>query len=170
MKLFELNKKNSGAFIGWKFNQESINRICNYLHLCKFQYPAKPSSLHITVLYSRNNCPNLIPHGKFNSLIPIDIHKLDLFEPNENNQNMVVLRLKNIQLVNRNIQLMHKYKVVSDFGTYKPHVTLAYKINKNFNLNDLPHVKNIGRLFVNEEYFNPLNNNFNPEAKKKTYD
>lgn len=170
MKLYEIAEK-PGSYIGWKFNQESVDRIMKYAKDCKLEYPSKPSKIHITVLFSRKYCENLIPKGKFNTLLPVEIHKLEIFGPDEKGERFLVIRLKNKEIMERNKELMDRYNVVSDYGEYKPHVTLGYQIKEDFDIGALPDVKNIGRLFVQEEYFNPLKKRgeFNPAAKKKTY-
>ena len=99
-------------------------RIAEVVNLVNIENPASVHDVHVTVIYSRKECPDM---KNFGPILPIkaDGESFDIF-PNKDGTNCLVLKLKSYQLQTLHSTLRREYGATHDYPAYIPHLTLSY--------------------------------------------
>ena len=137
-----------GVYISVKLTEDSLKEFNKYLnkHLPEFEHTPDP---HLTLVYSKQPFTGVVKTKQYNILA--DFKSMEIFGVKEN---AIVAELTSPELSDRNAELVKEYKFVSDFDTYKPHITLAYDVG-DFDITTLPPM-NMKFIFC-EETVEPLN-------------
>ena len=138
-----------GVYMAVTPTQETKEKIQNYIEMNIQLECYNVDDLHCTLVYSKRKPDNLpitsseLYRGTFTNF--------SLFgDKNE----YLVLEFKSPDLQNRNKDLVNTYGFISDFDTYKTHMTLSDKA-QGFNYSELPPI--IFELEFEKEYISPLN-------------
>lgn len=113
-------------------NEETRNKILIILKMFNLENHASPHDLHVTVIYSRKECPTL---GEASIGLPIvATGKAFSIYPNSDGGKCLVLELESENLHLLHKQLRTEHGATHDFESYNPHITLSY----DFNSSDIP--------------------------------
>lgn len=134
MDFKNFKKYEDGVYISVNLSPSSTVELNAYMqeNLSTFKIN---KSLHCTLIYSQKPLKNEVQIEEYDAFGTFK--GFSLFGPDKN---ILVLELDCDTLVERNKELVQKYNFISDFDEYKPHVTLAYEITKDFNLDVLPEI------------------------------
>lgn len=155
----EFLMEESGSYLGMKFDKVSYNALEQFCEDNKVPNSLPKDKIHVTILYSRKNLPNLKAVGSMSDNIICKPHSFLVWETNGENKpktKCLILKLSSQKLENYQKMLMKKHNATSDFSEYIPHVTLSYDIGefdiKNLKISNLP-----SALTLSHEYEEKLN-------------
>lgn len=148
----EFNKYRDGVYVSVgvdAFTQENIKKYMKE----NLEGIQQNDSLHCTLIYSQKPLDREVDNEKYETFGTFK--SFSLFG---DNKDVLVVELVCEKLVERNKELVDKYKFISDFSEYKPHLTLAYKVPEDFDVCSLPEI-DFKINFINE-HTEPLDNNW----------
>lgn len=153
---YDLNK---GTYAGIRLSEDDTNYIRELCLGLEIPNIISRKKMHITLLYSRKECPNYVPSGMIDEVAsPTGFKVFDTFD----DKRALVLLLDSPYLVDRHNHLMDKHNGVYDWSEtgYKPHITLSYDLG-DF---PLPKFENIREEFkLVEEYHEDLKLEWKPK-------
>lgn len=125
-----------GLYVAAFFDEETNNRLADYLRVNKIPAPVISASLHTTIVYSKVPVPTFEP----NHSVDIDVNtEFATFEcwDMRNGSRCLVLKYFSPYLHMRFQEAM-KAGAMYDFDEYKPHVSLSYEMPEGFDVTSLP--------------------------------
>jgi len=135
-----------------------INYIKKHISIIK-NVELNYNSLHNTLIYSKAKLKEKVIVKDYTYIAtPL---KLSLF--GENND-ILVLELDSPELIKRNNELVEQYNFISDYDEYKPHITLAYKVELT-NVDSIPLPNFV--LFLTNEQVEKLNTNWSANSDEE---
>lgn len=166
--LQELNEKATkepdGTYVGAKLSADTKNMLDGINKKLEIPNPLEKKDMHITIVYSRKYVPEFKSRGKLDEPIIAKPDELTIFPSSEGN-NVLVLKLKTPDLIERHEEIVKEYGATHDFDEYKPHVTLSYDVGE-FDPSDVD-INDFGDIEVTEEYDEELNLDWLNSAKNK---
>jgi 2'-5' RNA ligase len=152
----------SGTFMGVKFSDDDADHIIDIAKKLGIPNVVKKKDLHVTVLFSRKELPNLEVNEKIDEWVyPKNFHVFPSFLDKEK-KGALVIKLKSPFLEKRHKELLNLHDAMYDFPEYIPHVTLSYDCGDW----ELP--KNIDmfrkEFHLEREYIEPLDLNWNSKS------
>lgn len=139
----DYSKYKDGVYISVDIDSFSTENINKYIE-DNLKDVEHNTSLHCTLIYSKKPLNRDVKNEEYEAIGTFK--KFSLLGPNSD---VLVIELDCDKLTQRNKELVEEYDFVSDFGEYKPHITLAYKIPKDFDIDNLP-VIDFKINFINE--------------------
>lgn len=136
MKFEEFIEHKDGTYINVKPTKDNKKELYNWVVDNEIGNPLNRDEYHVTVIYSRNPCPNA-KYYDFNLPIEGKICGWEIFDANIGR--CLVARIESKQLNDINNDLMTKYGATSDFDSYKPHITVSYDY-KGDKPKDIPNI------------------------------
>lgn len=127
------------------FTQENLNQYMKE-NLKGIQ---KSKSLHCTLIFSQKPLKEEVETEEYSTSGTFKY--FSLFGPEKD---VLVIELDCEKLIERNKELVEKYGFISDFDEYKPHLTLAYNVPKDFDINTLPGID--FKINFHNEHVEPL--------------
>jgi hypothetical protein len=128
MRLIQLFETGGGTFVSVRLTPTCNERIIAWMAQELIEEPTGGGDLHCTLVLDKNN---KIVHDPivFDPVLKIDpaTYRIDLFG---SNKNVLVLRFECPELEQRQAELMNQYGLVSEWGAYKPHITLSTKVQE----------------------------------------
>lgn len=115
---------NSGTYAKLVPCEDTRNKIALILKMFNLENHASPHDLHVTVIYSKQECPTL--ETAIVSLPITATGKAFSIFPNANGGRCLVVELENNDLQLMHSQLRAEHGATHDFESYKPHITLSY--------------------------------------------
>lgn len=99
-------------------------RIAEIVNLINLENPASVHDLHVTVIFSRKECPGI---NDFRPILPIKAvgAQFDIF-PNKDGTKCLVLKLKSHHMDMLHQLCRREYGASHDYPQYIPHLTLSY--------------------------------------------
>lgn len=152
-KEFIIESSLMGTYSGMRPDLQSKLNLMEYINNNNIPNPVEQDELHTTILYSRINCPNYIPLGKISPAYVASPVALETWSTKDG-KNALVLTLDCDELIARHNELMAAHGASYDYAEYKPHLTLSYDVDKDYNIDNLP-LPNFNIMF-NNEYYEPL--------------
>jgi len=122
-------------------------------------YEATPDP-HLTLIYSKKPFDGEIKTEEYEA--SGDVKGFAIFGKEEK---ALVAEINSNDIVDRNKTLVEKYGFVSDFDEYKPHITLVYGIEEDFDLETLPEFPQ--ELIFGKETAEELDLNWSENNKNK---
>ena len=125
-----------GLYVAAFFDEESNNKLAEYMRVNNIPEPVNTASLHTTIVYSKVPVPNFEP----NHSVDIDVDTTHAtFECWEmrNGARCLVLKYFSPYLHFRFQEAMQD-GAMYDFDEYKPHVSLSYEMPADFDVSTLP--------------------------------
>jgi 2'-5' RNA ligase len=161
MNFKDYAKHSKGTYVSMPLSYASKNALHNFItNELKLTETVDPSTLHITIIYSRTPVPTADKLEGFPTIEQAEILGYEVF-PTKNDGYCIVLRLKY-----RFAELMNKVLTdegaTSDYAEYKPHVTIAYDIKETIDINTLP-IPTF-KLSFDSVRVEPLNEEYNPNV------
>ena len=126
-KLYE-----KGVYISVEPVNGSLDVFEKYIKENLSGYESTPRP-HLTLIYSKKKFDGEIKTSDYE--VTGIVKKFSIFGQDEK---ALVAEIDCQDLVDRNEKLVKKYGFVSDFDEYKPHITLVYGIEEDFDLSTLP--------------------------------
>ena len=119
-----------GTRSSFKLSPESSKELFSWMEEKQIADPIPADGLHVSLVYSRKTIPEYAPHQK---TIILQKEKYIL---NNSDFGVLVLEVDSDILQALYKEVVEKYKIESDFPTYKPHITLSNntELNKNIDL------------------------------------
>ena len=128
MRLFQLLESDGGTFVSIRLTPKCNLRFTSWMDQELIQEPTGAGELHCTMVLDRTT---KFIHDPivFDPPITVDpaTYHLDLFGADHN---VLVLRFESPELEERQAMLMQQYGLVSEFGEYKPHITLSTMVQE----------------------------------------
>ena len=155
MNLTEIltEKEQQGTYAGVKFDNATKKAIREFTKQHNIPNVVPRDKLHTTVLYSRKHLPNYKPLGKFEDALEGEFKEFVIWKGQDEGLCLVML-FDCTELVQRHNQLMDEHKATFDYDEYRPHITLSYNVEKDFDVNALDAYS--GPINIVEEYHEPL--------------
>lgn len=117
-----IEKEQPGTYAAACPDQNSANRLVDFMTKHQIQNPEPADKLHCTILYSRKHLPNYVPMPKLTFVaIPTS---LEIWP--ESGKNILVLKFDSPGLQARHKELMNTHQATWDYPDYKTHITLSY--------------------------------------------
>ncbi len=147
------NKKN-GLYVGTKFSADTLDRIQQFAKQANIPNLLSMDDFHSTLAYSRKPVNDFTPISELDEVgIPSS------FEIWESPPNAFKPEKTYCLVLKYDSEYMHKrfneimtLGATYDYDEYKPHMTFSYDVGKDFKLEDLPPVKQLGKLKIVSEY------------------
>lgn len=144
-------------------SEDTRNKIALILKMFNLENYASPHDLHVTVIYSRKECPTLeeAPVG----LPVIATGKSFSIFPNADGGKCLVLELESDDLQLLHGRLRTEHGATHDFESYKPHITLSY----DYSNDDVPGeamLEHFWNLKFDQFVVEPLNFNWDKNEQE----
>lgn len=153
-----LEKQYKGVYVSLKPVNGSLEIFNEYIEANLKGYKTTPDP-HLTLIYSKK---------PFDGEIKVEDYEagglVKGFSIFGTEEKALVAEIESSDLIDRNATLVKKYGFISDFGEYKPHITLVYGIEEDFDLGTLP--KFPQELIFGEETATELDLNWQENNKK----
>jgi 2'-5' RNA ligase len=107
--------------------QETKDKITLILQLFNLENYASSHDLHVTLVYSRKECPT-IKETQVNLPIVANGKSFSIF-PNADGGNCLVLELDSVEMQKLHWKLREENGATHDYESYTPHLTLSYDYN-----------------------------------------
>lgn len=124
-----MSERSKGTYAKLIPNEETKTKIDLILKMFNLENYASPHDLHVTVIYSKIECPELgqTPVG----LPVIATGKGFSIFPNSDGGRCLVLELESCEIQKLHLRLKKEHGASHDFESYKPHITLSYDYNSD---------------------------------------
>lgn len=166
-ELFEAEKKDpDGSYVGVKFDDESLDLLCEFVKEQNIPGALNRPDFHSTVVYSRKYLPEYEAVGDIGKPWVATPKSFDIWESKPNAYKKehtfcLVMEIDCPNMVDRHNMAREDHGATYDYDEYKPHITLSYDVGEDFSKDGL---KWEGKpLNVSNEYIEDLN-------LDKTYD
>lgn len=116
-----------GTYMAYDVSFSTAKQIRNFTTDFDIPNPVDPEDMHCTVIYSRNNLPDLQEKGHLSASILAYDPQLELW-PTQDGAKALVARLECDMLKDRHAEIMNDYNATFDYDEYIPHVTLSYDV------------------------------------------
>jgi len=151
----------SGTYAAVHFDEQTINKIQQFITDNNIPNGLAPNKMHCTLLYSRKHLPDYVRHGDINPPLkgtPTKLEKWPSQPDSEGNVSMcLVMKFDCPELVERHNFLMKEHNASFDFDKYTPHVTLSYDV-AGMQVKDLSNIEDtVDSMTVVYEYGDDLN-------------
>lgn len=156
MKLYEVAARR-GTYAGVNFDDDTVNRLIEYVQYNNLANPVPKDKFHTTLLYSRKHLPHYEPPGKINPAWvgkPTELKVWKSQPPDPTN--CLVLLYECDDLIDRHEYLMKEHGATFDYDEYRPHITLSYDIG-DMDVKQLSPIDEIGDITIVREYGEELN-------------
>ena len=160
MKVKELLKeeKKEGLYAAVRFSTETVDRIVKFAHETGIPNLLKVEDFHSTLAYSRVPVPKFSPAPNVTEIgIPTSFEIWEsppnAFKPEKTF--CLVLKYDSDYMHKRFKEIM-SMGATYDYDEYKPHLTFSYDVGPDFKVEDLPDVKQLGKLNIVGEYTEDL--------------
>ncbi len=156
MKVKELLKeeKKEGLYAAVRFSTETVDRIVKFASETGIPNLLKVEDFHSTLAYSRKPVAEFTPISELN-----EIGTPSSFEIWESPPNAFKPEKTFCLVLKYDSDYMHKRfnEIMSmgatyDYDEYKPHLTFSYDVGADFKVENLPPVKQLGKLNIVGEY------------------
>lgn len=163
--LSQYAKHKDGTYVSIEMSEESRKLLDNFVEMnLGLSERVDPKTYHITVIYSRTPVPSAEDLLHMPSQLPVEAIATgyEVF-PTKTDGQCLVMRLACPYATRLNSQLS-KVGATSDYTEYKAHVTLAYDMSQQINVDSLP----IPQFHLEFDRLNvaALDPQFTPENKK----
>lgn len=144
-----------GTYVGLRVLQPANERL--YQHCLDNGIEVKKSMfdrrLHVTVLYSRKYCPNIVVPDPNVTHYNARFLSYDVFTT-QNGKYALVMKLSAPGVTARHRKLMAEHGATYDYPEYLPHITLSYDYDmpRAVGITPFPH-----NIILSEEYVEDLN-------------
>ena len=163
MRLREVmeNKQPSGTYAAVHFDEQTVDKLQQFIKDNNIPNAIAPSKMHCTLLYSRKHLPDYKAPGTMDPPldgVPTELEKWPSQPDSEGKVSMcLVLKFDCPKLVERHKMLMHVHGAEFDFDDYTPHVTLSYDV-AGMKVKDLSNIKEtVDNIKIVQEYGDDLN-------------
>jgi 2'-5' RNA ligase len=89
---------------------------------------------HLTLIYSKKKFDGTVKVQNYEATGTVK--GFSIF--GQNGDRALVAEIESKDIMDRNAKLVKDYGFISDFDEYKPHITLAYDVPEDFDVNSLP--------------------------------
>jgi hypothetical protein len=137
----KLNDPKVGTYAAVRVLEPTNKKLSEFLkfHGIPTTLNSKEHRRHVTLLYSRTHLPDYVAEPDFMHYASFQGYELFDTKPGKaDSTKCLVMKLNAPTLSARHEQLMREHPATYDFPTYKPHITLSYKIPYNFDVGILP--------------------------------
>lgn len=146
--------KKEGLYAAVKFSEDTLNRILKFAEAANIPNLLKVEDFHSTLAYSRKPVNDFTPISELNeegipSSFEIWESPPNAFKPEKTF--CLVLKYDSDYMHKRFNEIM-ALGATYDYDEYKPHMTFSYDVGADFKLEDLPPVKQLGKLNIVNEY------------------
>ena len=156
MKVKELLKeeKKEGLYAAVRFSTETVDRIIKFASEIGIPNLLKVEDFHSTLAYSRKPVAEFTPISELNEIgIPSSFEIWEsppnAFKPEKTF--CLVLKYDSDYMHKRFNEIM-SMGATYDYDEYKPHLTFSYDVGADFKVENLPPVKQLGKLNIVGEY------------------
>lgn len=156
MKVKELLKeeKKEGLYAAVRFSTETVDRIVKFASETGIPNLLKVEDFHSTLAYSRKPVTEFTPISQLNEIgIPSSFEIWEsppnAFKPEKTF--CLVLKYDSDYMHKRFNEIM-SMGATYDYDEYKPHLTFSYDVGPDFKVENLPPVKQLGKLNIVGEY------------------
>jgi 2'-5' RNA ligase len=163
--LMEYAKHKDGTYVSIELNPESRQLLDHFVEMnLGLTERVDPSTYHITVIYSRTPVPSAENLLHMPSSLPVEalVTGYEVF-PTKTDGQCLVMRLVCPYATRLNSQLT-KAGATSDYSEYKAHITIAYNMDQEIDVDSLPIPQ--FQLIFDKINVAPLDPQFTPENKK----
>lgn len=132
-------KHKDGTYVSLNLSQASKELLDNFVEMnLGLTERVDSNTYHITVIYSRTPVPTAENLLHMNNPLPVEaqVSGYEVF-PTKNDGKCLVMRLDCPYATRLNTELT-KQGATSDYDRYKPHLTIAYDMAQEVDINDLP--------------------------------
>lgn len=144
----------TGTYAGMRPNLPTAEALAEYMNIYNIPNSVPQDKLHTTILYSRKECPDFVPLGRFSPAYIAKPLKLEVWKTRDE-KHALVLKLDCPQMIARHNELMTAHGATYDYDSYIPHTTLSYDVGGEFKVEALQMPQ--FALMFNVEYAEPLN-------------
>lgn len=165
MRLQDLQEQEEkkGTYAGIQFDDDTKDRIMQFIKENKIPNPIARDKLHTTLIYSRKYLPKYEAAGKINPPWVAEPVDFDVWESQADKDGKksrcLVMKIECTECTERHNEIMDEHKATFDYDEYRPHITLSYDIG-DFKTSTLPKASTIGDLKAVKEYKEDLNLNW----------
>lgn len=163
MKVKELLKeeKKEGLYAAVRFSTDTVDRIVKFASETGIPNLLKVEDFHSTLAYSRKPVAEFTPISQLNEIgIPSSFEIWEsppnAFKPEKTF--CLVLKYDSDYMHKRFNEIM-SMGATYDYDEYKPHLTFSYDVGADFKVENLPPVKQLGKLNIVGEYSEVLDLN-----------
>lgn len=163
--LSQYAKHKDGTYVALEMSKESKDLLDTFVEMnLGLTERVDKNTYHITVIYSRTPVPSAEALTNTNTSIPVEAQPVgyEIF-PTKNDGLCLVMRIICPYATRINSQLARE-GATSDYTEYKPHITIAYNIKEQVDVNSLPVPQ--FQLIFDKIKVDPLDPQFTPENKK----
>lgn len=135
--LTQYARHKDGTYVSMDLDEESRALLDNFVQMSLgLTERVDPKTYHITIIYSRTPVPTAESYEGLSTNTEAFADAYELF-PTKNDGKCLVIRVKFTfaELMNRRLT---DEGATSDYGQYKPHITLAYDTEQEIDITTLP--------------------------------
>ncbi len=145
MKIFEIEEKAKPLYIGVRFDEDTQNKIMEFIKKEGIKKPISKDDIHLTLIYSKKPVTGYVA--------PKDIEYTGTFKEFKllgDDNDCLVIVLNSEDFVDRQKELMDDLGASFDYDEYTPHITLSYDA-KDFDMTKSSFFKDFEFVAI-EEY------------------
>ena len=155
-----MESTSTGTYVAVTYSDETVKEILRWAKEQGIPNLLKPESIHTTLIYSRKELPDFVPHGDIEVKLSKEA-RLHVFEnPGER---VLVMKVDPTWLVARNEAITSIHGAEYDHDEYIPHISLSYDIG-DFVVSNKPFTLKKAPVIINE-YKEALNFDYKDEVK-----
>lgn len=132
---------NSGTYAKLIPTDDTREKIALIMTLFNLENYTSPYDLHVTVIYSRKECPTI--DESFAALPVTATGKAFSIFTNADGGNCLVVELESEGITNLHNSLINEHGATHDYDSYNPHITLSY----DYNSKDVPSTTMLEHFF-----------------------
>lgn len=151
MKLMELKKK-VPTFVGLRLDGPSMDEVMKLNRGVRNR--TSKGEVHITVIYSKTPI-SYTARGSIDPKIEFTGKHYSLFTTQEG-ETCLVLEIESDAINALHKSIMEETGASYDYETYKPHITLSYDVGEDFDVKNLPKIKDLPAFYAHQEYATKL--------------
>ena len=135
-------KHRNGTYVAMELSEQSKAQLDNYFNMA-LNLPERidPGSYHTTIIYSKTPVPDAEDYAGYMSTSVRDrpVARAITYEvfPTKSDGKCLVLRLNFPLAEELNDILTQKHGATSGYAEYKPHITIAYDMKEDVNVEEL---------------------------------
>ena len=135
--LSQYAKHKDGTYVSMDLSEHSRAMLDNFVQVALgLEERVDPSTYHITIIYSRTPVPTAENYVGMMATHGATVKGYEVF-PTKNDGKCLVMRLEFLFATDLNRELTLQ-GATSDYDSYKPHLTLAYDITQDVDIETLP--------------------------------
>lgn len=146
-----------GVYCSARPSQSTIDALRSFCAAYDIPNPVPATELHSTVIYSERGNSNFTHQETYESPIKAKFSGFEMFGEDKN---VLVIKMKSRELMDRHNSLMDEFDLTFNFETYQPHITLSYDA-AGFDWQNLDAYH--GDLIFTGEDANELDRNWEPD-------